>query len=139
DYVTKPFSVRELVARVRALLRRQAWNEADSTHSEQRIHIGPLIIDVARHRVSREGEDIDLTPREFELLVHFARHRGQTFSRAQLLDAVWGYSYAGYEHTVNTHINRLRAKIEQDPTRPCYVQTVWGVGYRFVDSDPGPG
>ena len=92
---------------------------------------GELRIDPVRRRVFVRDQAVDLTAREFDLLWHFARHPGRVFSRAQLLDAVWGYNHEGYEHTVNTHINRLRGKIETDPAQPSFIQTVWGVGYRF--------
>lgn len=90
-------------------------------------------IDLARHRVEMAGEEVTLTAKEFDLLVHFARHPGRVYTRMQLLDQVWGYSHEGYEHTVNSHINRLRAKIEHNPAKPRFVLTVWGVGYKFAD------
>ena len=93
-----------------------------------------LIIDVDRHAVRVRGEPVELTAREFDLLVHFARHPGRVYSRDQLLDQVWGYQHSGYDHTVNSHINRLRAKIERDPQNPEYIHTVWGVGYKFADA-----
>ncbi len=131
DYLTKPFSIRELVARVKALLRRQAALAPVPTGAV--ISSGGLHIDSDRRQVSVDGRDIELTAREFDLLLHFARHPGRVFSRAQLLDQVWGYGHEGYEHTVNSHINRLRNKIEQDPAAPRYVLTVWGVGYKFAE------
>tara|TARA_B100000745_G_scaffold40616_1_gene24795 strand:- start:174 stop:887 length:714 start_codon:yes stop_codon:yes gene_type:complete len=134
DYLTKPFSVRELQARVKALLRRshQYQSSIPSSASENcLINIAGLEIDPGRHQVRRHGDLIDLTAKEFELLLYLAKRPQQVFSRNQLLDAVWGYSHSGYEHTVNSHINRLRNKIEQDPSQPQYVQTVWGVGYKF--------
>ncbi len=135
DYLTKPFSLPELVARVRALLRRV---DALSASQEENnpppvIEKNGLTIDADKHLVVVNGREIDLTAREFDLLYHLASHPGRVFSRVQLLDQVWGYSYEGYEHTVNTHINRLRAKIEKDPAKPTYVETVWGVGYKFVE------
>lgn len=136
DYLTKPFSIPELMARIKALFRRVDTLTRKARQTEPSI---PLIeyagikIDVHRRQVSVNDRSVELTAREFDLLVHFARHPGRVFSRVQLLDAVWGYSHGGYEHTVNTHINRLRAKIEKDPSKPCYVQTVWGVGYKFAD------
>ncbi|BES69327.1 response regulator transcription factor [Marinobacter nanhaiticus D15-8W] len=135
DYLTKPFSVAELGARIKALFRRvdAMASPAQADIAEERIEREGLTIDPARRRVTIQGEDIDLTAREFDLLFHFARHPGRVFSRTQLLDAVWGYNHEGYEHTVNTHINRLRGKIEQDASDPFYIQTVWGVGYRFRD------
>lgn len=135
DYLTKPFSVAELGARIKAVFRRvdAMSSPAQEGSTEERIEREGLTIDPARRRVTIQGEEIDLTAREFDLLFHFARHPGRVFSRTQLLDAVWGYNHEGYEHTVNTHINRLRGKIEQDASDPFYIQTVWGVGYRFRD------
>jgi DNA-binding response OmpR family regulator len=136
DYVTKPFSVRELMARVRALLRRteQLSRPAASTDSggasPQRF--GRLVVDPGRRSVLLDGERVELTAKEFELLATLSRHPGQAFSRQQLLELVWGYSYEGYSHTVNSHINRLRSKIEQDSSNPRYIETVWGYGYRFA-------
>ena len=97
------------------------------------LSCGELSIDASKRRVAVAGDDVRLTAKEFDLLLHFARNPGRVFSRAQLLDTVWGYTHAGYEHTVNSHINRLRAKIEYDPAKPHYVLTVWGVGYKFVE------
>ncbi|SBT03248.1 Sensory transduction protein regX3 (fragment) [Candidatus Accumulibacter aalborgensis] len=94
---------------------------------------GPLRVDVGRRQVTLAGKPVDLTAKEFDLLLHFAEHPGRVFSRAQLLDKVWGYSHSGYEHTVNAHINRLRAKIEPSPNQPEFILTVWGVGYKFRD------
>ena len=135
DYLTKPFSVRELVARVKALLRRvdALTPEADGTGDGEIIKRGDIHIDVDKRRVTVDGEDIVLTAKEFDLLAHFARKPGQVFNRVQLLDQVWGYHHEGYEHTVNSHINRLRAKIESDPAKPKYILTVWGVGYKFAE------
>lgn len=135
DYLTKPFSVAELGARIKALFRRvdAMVSPAQEDATEERIEHEGLSIDPARRRVTIQGQEIDLTAREFDLLFHFARHPGRVFRRTHLLDAVWGYNHEGYEHTVNTHINRLRGKIEQDPSNPFYIQTVWGVGYRFRD------
>lgn len=137
DYLTKPFSVPELIARVNAILRRsQEYQPQDLTDSSP-LNFGDLQIDPDRRQVALRGQDIELTAREFDLLLHFASHPGRVFTRAQLLDSVWGNGYEGYEHTVNSHINRLRAKIEPDPANPCYVMTVWGVGYRFAEHRPG--
>ena len=134
DYLTKPFSVRELVARVKAILRRV---EALERRGEA-ISVGDLRIDPERRSATLGGRSLSLTAKEFDLLAHFARNPGRVYSRADLLDQVWGYGYGGYEHTVNSHINRLRAKIESDPAQPRYVLTVWGVGYKFFDpGDPG--
>ena len=135
DYLTKPFSVRELVARVKALLRRvDALSPETSGGVEKEIiERGTMRITVSKRQVTVDGEDITLTAKEFDLLAHFARNPGQVFNRVQLLDQVWGYNHEGYEHTVNSHINRLRAKIEIDPAKPEYILTVWGVGYKFAE------
>lgn len=133
DYLTKPFSVRELVARVKAIFRRvDALGGEDDADGDQ-IRSGGIEIDLGRHTATVDGREVHLTAREFDLLVHFARAPGRVYTRAQLLDSVWGYGYDGYEHTVNTHINRLRAKIEENPEKPKYIETVWGVGYRFAE------
>jgi len=134
DYLTKPFSVLELVARVRAIFRRiesmqkQSSNRAACTGE---LQAGALTIDVNRREVTLGQRHIELTAREFDLLNYFARHPGRVFRRADLLDSVWGYGHEGYEHTVNSHINRLRAKIEDNPSKPEMIVTVWGVGYKF--------
>ena len=134
DYVTKPFSIRELIARVKAIFRRVDSLQAGLTEHELNIiSVGDLVIDPDKRRLSMKGKTVDLTAKEFDLLLHFAKHPGKVYTRAQLLDQVWGYGYDGYEHTVNSHINRLRAKIEDDPTQPRYILTVWGVGYKFKD------
>ena len=129
DYLTKPFSVRELVARVKAIFRRM--EVFDAQPATARLGLGPVEIDTDSRRVLIEGEPVELTAREFDLLTFFARHPGRVFTRGQLLDKVWGYTHEGYEHTVNTHINRLRGKLEADPSHPRFILTVWGVGYRF--------
>ncbi|WP_280155115.1 response regulator transcription factor [Piscinibacter sp. XHJ-5] len=138
DYLTKPFSVAEFVARVKALLRRMASLKARPQEQNEPIRIGDLTIDVDRREVRAGDVPVELTAKEFDLLAHFARSPGRVLSRAQLLEHVWGYSHSGYEHTVNTHINRLRAKIERDPNQPQYIQTVWGVGYRCRDFRDAP-
>jgi two-component system response regulator ResD len=127
DYVVKPFSPNELVARVDAVLRRTD----PEPEREQAIELGDLRIDPAARRVDVRGEEVALTQREFDLLWFLARHPGQVFSRDQLMDAVWQYSFYSDTSTVTVHIRRLRAKIEADPARPERIQTVWGVGYRF--------
>jgi DNA-binding response OmpR family regulator len=133
DYLTKPFNILELVARVKALFRRiEAMRERQEPDA-QRLSVAGLEMDVARRQVKVRGAPVQLTAREFDLLLHFARHPGRVYSRAQLLDLVWGYGHTGYEHTVNSHINRLRGKIEEDPSQPRYILTVWGVGYKFLD------
>jgi DNA-binding response OmpR family regulator len=134
DYLTKPFNIRELLARVKALFRRiEALGTAHETSAPERIHAGEISIEVAKRNVTLNGRKITLTAKEFDLLVQFARHPGRVYTRAQLLDLVWGHGHQGYEHTVNTHINRLRAKIEGDQSKPRYILTVWGVGYKFFD------
>jgi DNA-binding response OmpR family regulator len=135
DYLTKPFSVLELVARVRALFRRvEALGQAGATEGPV-LDFGRLRIAAAAREVWLDGQVVALTMREFDLLHFFARHPERVFTRLELLDRVWGYNHDGYEHTVNSHINRLRAKIEPDPARPRFVHTVWGVGYKFTAGD----
>lgn len=133
DYLTKPFSVAELSARVKALFRRvdAMANASVAEIGSDELTVAGMRIDPVRRRVFVRNQEVELTAREFDLLWHFACHPGRVFSRVQLLDTVWGYNHEGYEHTVNTHINRLRGKIETDPARPEFIQTVWGVGYRF--------
>ena len=136
DYLTKPFSIPELQARVKAMLRRidmQAPAVAPNAAPE-RIVAGELSIDLASREVKLAGKVVALTTKEFELLAHFARHPGRVYTRVQLLDAIWSTTFEGYEHNVNTHINRLRGKIERDPANPRWVLTVRGVGYRFSDA-----
>ncbi|MGH8782169.1 response regulator transcription factor [Paraburkholderia sp.] len=132
DYLAKPFSVLELVARVKALLRRVDALAKDVRIDAGTLQVGNLSIDPLTREATVDGRRIELTPREFDLLYYFARHPGKVFSRMDLLDAVWGYSHEGYEHTVNTHINRLRAKIEVDPAQPACILTVWGHGYKLA-------
>ena len=131
DYLVKPFSFRELQARVKALLRRKAQVEQTSPTLSGIIQVNNLTIDVANREVIFNGHSLALTLKEFDLLLQFAQHPGRVYTRAQLLDLVWGYGYDGLEHTVNSHINRLRTKLERDPANPVFIQTVWGVGYRF--------
>ncbi len=139
DYLTKPFSVLELVARVRAIFRRiENMQQAPQVDAESRktVNAGSLTIDPSRREVTVGSKQIDLTAREFDLLDYFARNPGRVFRRADLLNKVWGYGHEGYEHTVNSHINRLRAKIESDPAKPQIIVTVWGVGYKFSGQKP---
>lgn len=134
DYLTKPFSLMELLARVKALLRR---TDAMSGVAESRkLIFKDLHIDTGRREVVRDGKLLELTPKEFDLLLYFASHPGEVFSRMQLLEQVWGYNHEGYEHTVNSHINRLRGKLEPDPAKPSYIKTAWGVGYQFTAEPP---
>lgn len=132
DYLTKPFSVIEFIARVKAILRRVQHLVVSSTSSMRVLRVGEIAIDIDQRTVERGGKPVELTAREFDLLVHFAQHPGRVFTRAQLLDQVWGLQHEAYEHTVSSHINRLRAKIEPSPTAPRYLLTIWGVGYRFA-------
>ena len=135
DYLAKPVSFRELVARVRSLFRRVDALSADEGPEAAPIERGALSIDTAGRRVRLSGALVELTAKEFDLLAHFAAHPGRVFSRSDLVEAVWGTGYSGYEHTVNSHINRLRAKINGDGPRQAFIETVWGVGYRFIDPE----
>ncbi|MEM7208818.1 MAG: response regulator transcription factor [Pseudomonadota bacterium] len=131
DYMTKPFSSLELSARVKALLRRSTVAQSSGVASIPQLVRGGIRIDARTREVTANGIHVDLTTREFALLEYFMQNPDVVFTRSKLLKAVWGYSHDGYEHTVNTHINRLRAKIEVTPDDPKYIVTVWGVGYRF--------
>ncbi|NQV49335.1 MAG: response regulator transcription factor [Candidatus Marinimicrobia bacterium] len=133
DYITKPFSIKEMVARINAVMRRAASNIQSEDSSTRTISKGALEIDLEKRSVSISGEEIQLTATEFNLLTLLIRQPGRVYSRKQLLDIVWDYSFEGYENTVNTHVNRLRSKIEKNPNKPEYVLTVWGVGYKFSD------
>jgi len=136
DYLSKPFSIPELVARVHAILRRSGqYQSPAATPASPPLQFGALSVDPDKRRVQLGDHAIELTAREFDLLWHFASNPERVFTRGQLLDSVWGYGHAGYEHTVNSHINRLRAKIEADPAKPRYVITVWGVGYKFSGNE----
>ncbi len=134
DYLTKPFSVLELQARIKALIRRVEFHRGMSKENKkQSLSFTNLSIEENTRKVTTGEKVINLTAKEFDLLVYLAKNAGEVFSRDQLLDAVWGYHHSGYEHTVNSHINRLRSKIENDPANPAFVHTVWGVGYKFDD------
>ncbi|MGA7966846.1 MAG: response regulator transcription factor [Gammaproteobacteria bacterium] len=134
DYLTKPFHEAELDARVQALLRRRMRGQA-SPPAEMPITCGPLTINPHKRKASVNDRAVMLTAKEFDLLLLFCRHPGRAFSRGDLLNAVWGAEFEGYDHTVNTHINRLRNKIETDANKPRFIQTVWGVGYRFAEPE----
>ncbi len=137
DYLTKPFSIRELIARIKAIFRRIETDNISSGEDPNGgiIRHGDLLIDFEKRKVSVDDTPIDLTVKEFDLLGLFAEHPGRTYNRQELLDLVWGYQFIGYEHTVNSHINRLRNKIEKDSANPEYILTVWGVGYRFAERE----
>lgn len=136
DYMTKPFSVRELLARVKALFRREeAFKTGASNGSQKAVKAGDLFIEPAKRKVTLKGEAVSLTAKEFDLLLQFAGHPGRVYTRLELLNLVWGYGYEGYEHTVNSHINRLRAKIEENAAEPRYILSVRGVGYKFSDTE----
>ena len=136
--LTKPFSVRELLARVKALFRRSEAFRDKTQDLQKTIRAEGLYIDVEKRKVTVGGSPRDLTAKEFDLLLQFALHPGRVYTRTQLLDAVWGYGHDGYEHTVNSHINRLRAKIEKDSAKPDFILTVWGVGYKFCEIEASP-
>ena len=134
DYMTKPFSIRELQARVRSQIRKAhllANIQAQPVTPEHHIQQGKIKINQQTREVFCNEQLVELTATEFDLLYHLMQHPNQVFSRSQLLESVWGYQHSGYEHTVNSHINRLRAKVERDAANPDHVQTVWGVGYKF--------
>jgi DNA-binding response OmpR family regulator len=146
DYLTKPFSIRELLARVKSLFRRFDAMGATSVKAPDScpgaevddpnlIRTGGLVIELSKRKVTLDGAAIALTAKEFDLLHQFACHPGRVYTRAQLLDCVWGLGYEGYEHTVNSHINRLRTKIEKNPAQPRYLLTVWSVGYKFAEPE----
>jgi len=132
DYLTKPFGIREFIARVKAIFRRTEAMQKE-IESQSDIVIGDIVIEISKRRVTLKAERLELTPKEFDLLLLLASHPGKTYTREQLLNILWGYQYNGYEHTVNSHINRLRSKIEKDLSNPNYILTSWGVGYRFND------
>jgi len=134
DYLTKPFSIREFAARVKAIFRRQTISRGVIDHAGGNvIRMDGLTVEQDKRKVILEGNRIELTPKEYDLLVLMAMHPGKSYSREDLLTLIWGYEFSGYEHTVNSHINRLRSKIETDFSKPRYILTTWGVGYRFND------
>ncbi len=132
DYLTKPFSIREFIARVKAIFRRtQLMRESLTEAKDPILKYDALNIDVDKRKVTIDDHRIELSPKEFELLTLLASNPGKSFSRQRILNLVWGYDFEGYEHTVNSHINRLRGKIEKNINDPKYILTAWGVGYRF--------
>jgi len=134
DYITKPFGIREFIARVKAILRRQEQNlKTSSAENKDILVFDNLKIDLSKRKVELDENRIDLTPKEFDLLALMANHPGKSYNRDELLKLIWGYEFSGYEHTVNSHINRLRGKLEQNPDKPKYIITAWGIGYRFND------
>lgn len=137
DYLTKPFSIRELIARVKAIFRRveSLSRSSDNGHDSVPLRIGELEIDSRKRKITLSGQPVELTVKEFDLLKLFSSNPGRAYSRESLLELVWGYQFDGYDHTVNSHINRLRAKIESDPANPRFIKTVWGYGYRFAESE----
>ncbi len=130
DYISKPFSIRELLARIKAVMRRTD-NRKDEEKDTSSISAEGLFIDIDKRKVLLDDKKVELSPKEFELLVLMASNPGRNYSRTELLNIIWGYNFDGYEHTVNSHINRLRAKIESDMANPNYILTTWGVGYKF--------
>lgn len=135
DYLTKPFSVRELIARIKAIFRRLEATKIPEVSETRKLAFPALSIDLDKRKVLLDHAVVELTTKEFDLLTLFATNPGRVYSRQQLLDLVWGYQFDGYEHTVNSHINRLRAKIEKDPSNPNFIKTVWGMGYRFAEPE----
>lgn len=135
DYMTKPFSVRELSARVKAIFRRIKVDQEQDGNLPDELVYNHLKIYPNKRKVTLSGKTIELTSKEYDLLLLFSSNPGKAYNREQLLNKVWGYSYEGYSHTVNSHINRLRSKIENDPSNPHFIKTVWGVGYRFIDPE----
>lgn len=134
DYILKPFGIRELLARIKAVLRRYDLGMEKKPDDEKELRFNNLYINVGMRIVEVEGKRIELSPKEFDLLVHLASNPGKTYSRMHLLNQVWGYEFEGFEHTVNSHINRLRSKIEKNMGDPEYILTTWGVGYKFREN-----
>lgn len=132
DYITKPFSIRELIARVKAVFRRsKLTTQSVNTNTQSILEFENLTINLEKRKVTCNGQRVELSPKEFELLTLMASNPGKSYSRSNLLSLIWGYDFEGYEHTVNSHINRLRAKIEPEMANPTYIITTWGVGYKF--------
>ncbi len=135
DYMTKPFNVREFISRVKAIFRRVNMITEESKAPQKIIEFRDLRINLEKRKVTRGEEIISLTPKEFDLLVLMSTHPGRSYNREELLNLVWGYEFSGYEHTVNSHINRLRVKVEPDVNNPQFILTTWGIGYRFNDEE----
>jgi DNA-binding response OmpR family regulator len=133
DYLTKPFSIREFIARVKAILRRAEFSNEEKDQDVKILSYDGLVVDGSKRKVTTRNGVAELTPKEFDLLYLLMSNPGRSYSRETLLNQVWGYEFSGYEHTVNSHINRLRSKIETDLSNPEYILTTWGVGYRFTD------
>ena len=133
DYLIKPFSIREFIARVKALIRRSEIGINEDKVKNEILKCDELTIDSQKRKVMINDTKVELTPKEFDLLYLFMSNPGKNYSRDNLLNLVWGYEFSGYEHTVNSHINRLRTKIEADLGKPKYILTTWGIGYRFTD------
>lgn len=133
DYVTKPFGILELLARTKALLRRADNNHSEKAYQNEEIFFKDLVIDINKRKATVRGERMELTNKEFDLLVLLAKNPGKTFSRHELLELIWGVAFSGYEHTITSHINRLRIKIETNLHYPEYILTAWGTGYRFSE------
>lgn len=131
DYITKPFHLREVMARVKAIFRRTEFSREATSMPGAVLRFPGMEIDIDKRKVVANGTKVELSPKEFELLVLMASHPGRSYSRSDLLKLIWGYDFDGYEHTVNSHINRLRAKIEADMSDPVFILTTWSIGYRF--------
>lgn len=134
DYITKPFSIRELIARVKAILRRTEMAlQVNTDPDDVEINYDNFYIHTSKRIVEVYNKRIELSPKEFDLLILLSSNPGKTYTRMQLLNSVWGYDFEGFEHTVNSHINRLRSKIERNMNEPEFILTTWGVGYKFKD------
>jgi DNA-binding response OmpR family regulator len=133
DYVTKPFGILEVKARAKALIRRGEQNGRKAVIDKKQLHCKELLIDTDKRKACIRGVRLELTPKEFDLLVLLASHPGKSFSRFELLEKIWGVAFEGYEHTITSHINRLRIKIEKNLHHPEYILTAWGTGYRFAE------
>ncbi|MDX8338392.1 response regulator transcription factor [Draconibacterium sp. IB214405] len=134
DYISKPFGIRELLARIKAVLRRYDSSQKNDETAEKEYRFEDLYINEGMRIVELNGNRIELSPKEFDLLIYLAAHPGRTYTRMQLLNQIWGYEFEGFEHTVNSHINRLRSKIETNMNEPQYILTTWGVGYKFREN-----